>query len=458
MRITLTKDSRMSAHISELAASSAREYGMAVDRAERLRSALRSFFDFRMSEIRSKEPELTLESEACESGLVISITDKGRPYILSRELKELFTAIPCDEIRLEQLCSEGQRLTLGFNINCSLSADEDKKEVLLDKDFTCRLIEDNDEDIIKALQCIYSHYGYEYLHQDLYRMDYFKEVLRNGRFVAAVAENKHGQVMGFGANDAHPWFPGLMEMGGLVANPIARGMGIGDMLDDFRIEAGRKRGLRGLFSTPIMPNPASQKLLSRHGFIPTGMYFHAGGPDSLGDSGDGIHPMDCGFGVYIYDKDTLHTLYAPDECREFIKDIYGVTGINYVIGGDDKASHEDTVMYFNHEVLQNLLEVKIKSIGPDYRECISELPISEKDTHIEALMLLLNLNDPLCPACYDYLRSKGFIFTGCVPGGEDDMLVMEHLKYTVDRDFIVIQPDYERILDLVYEINGDDMK
>ena len=53
---------------------------------------------------------------------------------------------------------------------------------LLDRDFTCRLVKDNDEDIIKALNCIYSHYKYDYLHQALYDLDYFKDVIRNGRF------------------------------------------------------------------------------------------------------------------------------------------------------------------------------------------------------------------------------------------------------------------------------------
>ena len=33
---------------------------------------------------------------------------------------------------------------------------------LLDRDFSCRLVENTDEDIIKALNCIYSHYGYNY--------------------------------------------------------------------------------------------------------------------------------------------------------------------------------------------------------------------------------------------------------------------------------------------------------
>ena len=228
---------------------------------------------------------------------------------------------------------------------------------LLDREFSCRLVENNEEDIIRALNCIYSHYGYNYLHQGLYDLDYFSEVLNNGRFVAAVAENKHNQVMGFGALDAHPWFPGLMEMGGLVANPLARGNGIGDMLDDYRIEIGRGRGIKGLFSTPVMPNPVSQKLLSRHGFIPTGMYFHAGGPASLGDSGDGIHPMDCGFSVYIYDKDTVHRIFAPEECKEFIGDVYDEVGLKYEFQEKTFKPDSCTEMFFNHEIKENLLEV-----------------------------------------------------------------------------------------------------
>ena len=36
---------------------------------------------------------------------------------------------------------------------------------LTNREFTCRLVTDDQEDIVKALECIYSHYKYDYLHQ-----------------------------------------------------------------------------------------------------------------------------------------------------------------------------------------------------------------------------------------------------------------------------------------------------
>ena len=334
---------------------------------------------------------------------------------------------------------------------------------LTNREFTCRLVTDDQEDIVKALECIYSHYKFDYLHQALYDVDYFKEILRGGRYVAAVAENKDGQVMGFGALDAHPWFDGLMEMGGLVVNPIARGLGLGDMLDEYRVEIGRTRGVRGLFATPVMPNPASQKLLTRHGYIPTGMYFHAGGPESLGASGDGFHPMDCGFSVYIYDKETEHVLYAHDEIKDFVKDIFGEVGLKYRFaeageGAASTAAEGGTDLDLNHEVVSKLLEVRIRNISPDFKEKIDALPYFDEGSETEALMMLMCMNEPMCPECYEYLRSRGFIFSGLVPGGEQDLIVMEHLRHPIYRDFLHIEPDYERVLDLLYEVNGADME
>ncbi len=333
---------------------------------------------------------------------------------------------------------------------------------LTNREFTCRLVTDDQEDIVKALECIYSHYKFDYLHQALYDIDYFKEILQGGRYVAAVAENRDGQVMGFGALDAHPWFDGLMEMGGLVVNPIARGLGLGDMLDDYRVEIGRTRGIRGLFATPVMPNPASQKLLSRHGYIPTGMYFHAGGPESLGASGDGFHPMDCGFSVYIYDKETEHVLYAPEEIKDFVRDIFGEVGLNYRFAESGEAceaySEAGTDVDLNHEVVSKLLEVRVRNISPDFREKIDTLPYFDEGSETEALMLLMCMNEPMCPECYEYLRSRGFIFSGLVPGGEQDLIVMEHLRHPIYRDFLHIEQDYERVLDMLYEVNGKDME
>jgi len=45
-----------------------------------------------------------------------------------------------------------------------------------------------------------------------------------------------------------------------------------------------------------------------------------------------------------------------------------------------------------------------------------------------------------------------------VPGGEQDLIVMEHLRHPIYRDFLHIEPDYERVLDLLYEVNGADME
>ena len=280
------------------------------------------------------------------------------------------------------------------------------------------------------------------------------------RYVAAIAENRDGQVLGFGALDAHPWFKGLMEMGGLVVNPIARGLGLGDMLDDYRIEIGATRGIRGLFATPVMPNPASQKLLTRHGFIPSGMYFHAGGPESLGGSGDGFHPMDCGFSVYIYNKEAEHKLYVPDECKTFVEDVYNEIGLRYTFEEGsipNEVAPAETELDLNPETVSKLLEVKVEKIGPDYSEKIMGLEYFAPGSETQALMMLIEMTDPLCPELYDYLRGQGFIFTGLVPGGENDLMVMQHLRHPVYRDFLYIEPDYERILNRLYTINGADM-
>ena len=333
---------------------------------------------------------------------------------------------------------------------------------LTNRDFSCRLVKDDDEDIIKALECIFSHYKYDYLHQALYDLDYFKDILRSDRYVAAIAENRDGQVLGFGALDAHPWFTGLMEMSGLVVNPIARGLGLGDMLDDYRIEIGATRGIRGLFATPVMPNPASQKLLTRHGFIPSGMYFHAGGPESLGGSGDGFHPMDCGFSVYIYNKEAEHKFFVPDECKTFVEDVYDEIGLKYTFeegSGPNEAAitATETELDLNPETVSKLLEVKVEKIGPDYREKIMGLEYFAPGSETQALMMLIEMADPLCPELYDYVRGQGFIFTGLVPGGENDLMVMQHLRHPVYRDFLYIEPDYERILNRLYTINGADM-
>ena len=482
MRLEIFNDTKLIPGAAQLITQIAMDRGLAEDKVGALEVFLKRFISQRMQKADPRFPELVLEvpkADDTSNQLRVMITDKWKPYYLKESDREtICEEIQADHVDFEELLYQGQRLSLIYKISAKdIPSDEPvyERDVLLDKDFTCRQTLNDEEDILKAWHCIYSHYGFNYLHQDLYRMDYFKEIMANGRYVAAVAENKSGQVMGFGALDGHPWFPGLMEMGGLVVNPIARGLGLGDALDDYRIEIGKGLGIRGLFSTPIMPNPASQKLLTRHGYIATGMYFHAGGPASLGGSGDGIHPMDCGFCVYIYDKDLEHVIYVPEECKEFIKDTYDEVGLKYLMADDKAASDPDgktpdeqaaeahpekTTVFYNHEVTQDLLEVKFNEIGQDYRDCVEALPLNSgfNGKNIDAILLFLNMNDPLCQECYEYCRERGFIFTGCVPGGDMDLLIVQYLKYTIDRDYIQAEPNYAEIIDRLYEINGDDMR
>ena len=58
----------------------------------------------------------------------------------------------------------------------------------------------------------------------------------------------------------------------------------------------------------------------------------------------------------------------------------------------------------------------------------------------------------------DALAEGAFSVSGLVPGGEQDLIVMQHLRHPIYRDFLHIEPDYERVLDMLYEVNGKDME
>ena len=153
-------------------------------------------------------------------------------------------------------------------------------------------------------------------------------------------------------------------------------------------------------------------------------------------------------------SDKAPTVEAPEEIKEFLKDVMDEVGIIYEFKESPGFRADKTGIDFNHEVPSKLLETRILGIGPDFPEVIERLPYHEDDTDIQALMMLISLNDPGCPELYQYLRSHGFIFAGSVPGGEEDLIVMEHLKHPIYKDFIKIQPDYEAIMSKVLKING----
>ena len=436
-------------------------YGVAERRAYMACFVIETILEVRMEEANKKNPFLILELKKDIDKLLISVTDRGIPYILTDYQKKILRKGLVDQFFFEQLGVEGQRITVGYKLNmedgtAAVPFIVEKEEEWQNTDFSCRPTLDRDEDIVNAIQCIYTSYGYNYIHQELYNVDIFRNMLQSGRYISVLAENRFHQVAGHIAIEEHNWFPGIMEVCNLVVKPSVRGKNISDLLVEAIISLGKERNLSGIYSMPAMFHPVSQRLATQNGFCPCGMYFHLLGASVAGEYGDGSSRLSAAFSVHIYDKMTVHILYLPEECAGFVENIFEEENLKYAVKSAYPYSSEKTSLSYNYETLSKRLEIKIDQVGDDMEEVLKDLLTREESEMVEVIMVYLNINDPGCPACYSFLRERGLIFTGCLPGSRiNDYLLLQHLRgRTIDKSKLVAEPDYKEMLDRLYEING----
>jgi hypothetical protein len=436
-------------------------YGVAERRAHRACFVVETILEVRMEEADKKDPYLFLELKKDVDKVLISVADKGTPYVLTEYQKRILRKGLVDNFFFEQLGVKGQRITVGYKLDvengtAAIPFIVEKEEEWQNTDFTCRPTIDQDEDIVNAIQCIYTSYGYNYIHQELYDVDIFRNMLQSGRYISVLAENEFHQVAGHVAIEEHNWFPGIMEVCNLVVKPSVRGKNISDSLVRAIVSLGKERNLSGIYSMPAMFHPISQRLATQNGFYPCGMYFYLLGASVAGEYGDGSSRLSAAFSVHIYEVDKVHLLYPPEECAVFVENVFEQEKMNYASKAGDIDPSATTSLSYNYETLSRRLEIKIDQAGSDMEEVLKDLLTREESEMVEVIMVYMNVNDPGCPACYRFLRECGLIFTGCLPGSRThDYLLMQHLRgQTLDKSRLVAEPDYQEMLDRLYEING----
>lgn len=429
--------------------------------------ALETMLELRMKDLSDENPTLLIEMEVSGLELAVSVTDKGVPYILTKNQKRVLQRGLVDRFKFEQLASQGQKITFYCDIENEKikreTSEQEEQQKVLDDDIRCELTKPRDEDVIEAIRCLWDVYRYEYGHSKLYDVDCFKELLKDGEFVSILARNAHGQTLGHAGLDAVESFPGMMELCSLVIKKYARGYGIANKLNAAMTEAGMKSAESGLFSRPVLFHGASQKLLNSENFTPCGVclnYFEA---ESLKDKTFTVSSkrLHIAYAVKIFDKEKKHELFLPDECAGFIQNVFDKEGLCYDIMTQEKmdqtkmAQKEENIgeSIISYEILTEFksMEIIINQIGYDFEDRIKDILENES---VEMVLIYLNMNDPSCPDVYKNFRESGYIFSGCFPGsGAGDYIILQDLKgIPFLREEIVAEPGYREMLEQIYEI------
>ena len=171
--------------VSRFVGDAVEPIGLTPRQAKLLCFAVETILELRMGHLPKEMPHVEIVVTKNLEDISVSVRDKGLPYVLTDRQRQIIANGLADNYRLDQLGSDGQRLTYILKTERSqeLSIPEMKDEELLDDTLTVSPVRTDDEDINEAIRCLYAAYGYEYLHQALYQVEHFREVLLDGSFV-----------------------------------------------------------------------------------------------------------------------------------------------------------------------------------------------------------------------------------------------------------------------------------
>ena len=458
IRMELPNDMRCVADTAAFVADLSQRYGVAKEKAPFVRFMTEAALELRIKGLADQKATVTMEMEERASDFVVRITDKGYPYVLTPYQREVFRRSNLGRLLFEQLGSDGQRLTFLIRQDHGYVMSEPpapREETLADREVICRRTQPDPEDIIEAITCLYEVYRYEYIHQELYHTDEFERLLESGKYVSVLAENAHHQVLGHAALEEREWFPGIREICNLVVKPMARRLGLSNLLCDELVDIAVREDAGNLYGMPVLYHPITQKLFNKAKLLPCGLYANFSDISVVKGYEDNKGRLSVAMCFRRVGQANCRTLYLPEECAGFVQEMYDELGLpmRRAAGGD--AVHDVSAVSRCISTSDHKLEIKIDAIGPDLRDRLESWWQQGDLDGYKVVMVYLNVCDPQAPTFYEYFREHGFVFTGCLPGSsQGDYLLLQNLfGNTFDRDNVALLPNYEELVERLYQIN-----
>jgi len=412
---------------------------------------------------------LYVDIDITDRYLEVSVRDKGQPGwqdfsydvnrvgVSKRDFKYFLLNACADDVGMERLGKDGQRIFARLNILNPIEFVTPKpyeKEEALDTNISIKPVE-CEKDIVEAIRCIYSEYGYSYAYERLYYVDTFMQMIKNKDIMSYLAVNDHGQVAGHFALAFSDMYKSMPEISSVVIRQEFRGLGLFSKFMKHSIEIAKENNFRALMGQPVGFHVMSQKAFLRENFTSTSLLMSYLGSDLESEYNEEKKRLDLTVSVKIIDPDASSTIYSHKELVPFIKKMYDRLGWKYtILDGQGKESHlrisvenidalvmKRVVLYESNEDLEaTLLDTIQDAIGKKY----------------EMIEMALLLNAPSCDYGYEISKKCGFSVSGLIPGGENgDYLILQYIVGgKPDYDGLVLTGEFEELRDDIKAINN----
>ena len=237
-----------------------------------------------------------------------------------------------------------------------------------------------------------------------------------------------------------------------MVKPIARGLGLSNLLCNELLDIATSENAYNLYAEPVLYHPISQKLLNNVEFVPCGLYANLLDMNCIEGFEDDEGKCSVAFCFHKVGQKTSHALYLPEECAEFVRDIYDAAEMPFEQGMETDFAHEVSSIMQSIDTVHRSLAIKIGAIGPDVYDRLDAWQLQNDKADLDVAILYLNNRDPQAPECYRFFRERGFVFTGYLPGSANgDYLLLQHLNgRPFNREGAVLLPNYADMIERLY--------
>ena len=398
----------------------------------------------------------------------VSIRDKGVPgwqdfsYDMEnigrnkKDFRNYLMSLCADGVGMEKLGKDGQRIYIRLkNINpIQFKRPQPYKDMeVLDTNISIRPVE-TEEDIIEAIRCIYSEYGYSYSYEKLYYVDSFKRALENGELLSYLAVNEHGQTAGHFALSFSEQFQDMPELSTIVIRREFRGLGLLNRFCDFCVETAKEKNLRALMCQPVAFHPMTQKSVLKAGFTATSLLLSYIGSALESEYNTNNERLDVCACVKMIDPNAFSKIYPPKELTGFVKKIYDRLDWQYEFCDDRQLSESTKISIENHEQLK-VTKMILWETADDLEMILKDAIQNTIKNKNEMMELVISLNSASAEYGYQIAKKCGFALSGVIPGSANgDYLIMqmltgEEIKY----DQLVLAGEFEELKEDILKLS-----
>ncbi|MBL7156529.1 MAG: ATP-binding protein [Candidatus Omnitrophica bacterium] len=304
-----------------------------------------------------------------------------------------------------------------------------KKKPIEKADYRVELL--NPEKSIEVSQCAYRTYGYNYIHEFIYYPERIAEMNRKKELISGVAvSDKTSEIVSHATLEV---FKGknAVELGAAFTKPNFRRQGCFNRICEYLINEAKKEGIKGLYATAVTIHPFSQKVILKNNFKECGIMIGMAQASMFRDSLE--HGQQRESMVVLFrdiNQDLNKSLYAPGHHKAVLVDIYSNIGVpvEWKEQAEPVVSREYSVIETEIHGPMSTGYIHIKEYGSDIKEKIRHSLKELVHNKIEAVFLYLDLCDPLTMKFAKDFEEMGFFFSGILPSGSRQNLVLQYLN------------------------------